>query len=147
MVDSDDEKNPILRRVVKLVEVIIYFYDAYPDPMYISYKKGENGTLYATVMESKKVNGRSVKSKVDYLGVVVDREKGIYRNRGRGTFTYDIETGEYGIPDWEDVPLCERNGPPRANLDFGDVYLLDEMMRTEGLEDCIEAMGQVPRTR
>ena len=109
--------------------------------MYISYKKGDNGTLYATVMESKKVNGRSVKSKVDYLGVVVDKEKGIYRNRGRGTFTYDVETGEYGIPDWEDVPLCERNGPPRANLDFGDVYLLRGMMRIDGLEDCIEAMG------
>ena len=139
--DSDDEKALIWGCVAESVEVTIYFYDAYPDLMYISYKKGDNGTLYATVMESKKVNGRSVKSKVDYLGVVVDREKGIYRNRGRGTFTYDVETGEYGIPDWEDVPLCERNGPPRANLDFGDVYLLRGMMRIDGLEDCIEAMG------
>ena len=120
--DSDDEMNPISRRIFEW-------------------------TLYATVMESKKENGRSVKSNVDYLGAVVDKDKGIYRNRSRGTFTYDIETGEYGIPDWEDVPLCERNGHPRANLDFGDVYLLDEMMRTVGLEDCIEAMGTGARTR
>ena len=124
-----------------MVEVTIYFYNAYPDSMYISYKKGENGTLYATVMESKKVSGKSDKSRVEYLGRVVDKERGIYSNRARGTFTYDLETGEYGVPDWEDVPLPERNEPPRSNLDFGDAYLLHRVMQVEGLTDCIEAMG------
>ena len=61
--------------------------------MYISYKKGNNGRIYASVMESAKVDGRSVKTSVLYLGQVVDAEKGIYRSRDRGTFTYDLETG------------------------------------------------------
>ena len=109
--------------------------------MYISYKKGNNGRIYASVMESAKVDGRSVKTSVLYLGQVVDAEKGIYRSRDRGTFTYDLETGEFGVPDWEDVPLQERNGSPRANLDFGDGYLLHGVMEAEGLLGCIDAMG------
>lgn len=109
--------------------------------MYISYRKGANGTLYATLMESVRKDGKSVKSKVEYLGVVVDKEKGIYRNRDRGTFVYDPVTGQFGTPNWTDVPIPPKDINPRLNLDFGDGYLIHGVMRIEGLIDCIETMG------
>lgn len=107
--------------------------------MYISYRKSANGTIYATLMESKRVEGKSVKSSVMYLGAVVDKEKGIYRSRDRGTFTYDLDTGEFGTPAWDDVPL--QRDAIRSNLDFGDGFLVHGMMEAEGLLRCIEAMG------
>lgn len=109
--------------------------------MYISYKKGKDGREYATVMTSQRESGKSTKSEVVYLGLVVDRDKGIYRNRKRGTFTYDPEKGVYGTPAWGNVPLPERKGAIRFNLDFGDIYLLDRVMDAVGLKRCIDAMG------
>lgn len=109
--------------------------------MYLSYKRGANGTEYASVMVSKNVEGRCVKSKVDYLGKVIDKEAGIYYNRQRGFFTYDIETGEYGTVGLGDLPAKEPAGPPRLSLDFGDGYILGQMMEQEGMLECIDAMG------
>lgn len=109
--------------------------------MYISYKKSKDGTLYATVMESRRVDGKSVKTSVDYLGVVVDKEKGIYRSRDRGTFTYDLEENRYGVPDWGDVPRPKAAGTPRRCLDFGDSYLLDRVVHEFGMDRCIRALG------
>lgn len=109
--------------------------------MYISYWKGAKGTLYATLMESARVDGKSVKSKVEYLGVVVDKERGIYRNRERGTFTYDPETKQFGTPEWRDVPIPSGDINPRWNLDFGDGFLIHGVMEAAGLLGCIEAMG------
>ncbi len=109
--------------------------------MYISYKNGTKGRQYATVMRSVNVNGISEKTDTIYLGLVLNKDKGIYRNKNRGTFTYDIDTGEFGVPRWEDVPIAEPAGPPRMNLDFGDAYLIDRMLGITGLDGCIDAMG------
>lgn len=109
--------------------------------MYISYKRGKNGAEYASVMVSKNVDGKCVKSQVDYLGRVIDKEAGIYQSRQRGYFTYDIETGSYGIVDLEGLPAQEPAGAPRLCLDFGDGYILKRVMEQEGMLECIEAMG------
>ncbi len=86
------------------------------------------------------MDGKSVKSKVKYLGTVIDSDKGMYRNRVRGTFTYALDTGEYEVLDWEDVPSPEQ-GAPSSNLDFGDGYLLHGVMDETLMTECIEAMG------
>lgn len=109
--------------------------------MYISYKRGKEGAEYATVMSSKKKDGRVVKESVIYLGKVVDREKGVYHNRERGTFTYDIGTGEYGMPSFEQIQTNREPLQPKCTLDFGDVYALSRLMDECGLSGCIDAMG------
>lgn len=109
--------------------------------MYISYKRGKDGVEYATVMSSKKEDGKVVKESVIYLGMVVDRDKGIYRNRKRGTFTYDLETGKYSTPSFEQIQRDCELLQPKYTLDFGDAYALSKLMDGCGLSGCIDAMG------
>lgn len=109
--------------------------------MYISYKRGKNGGEYATLMSSKKKDGKVVKDSIEYLGFVVNREKGVYRSRQRGTFTYNLETGEFGLPTFEELQTGSVPMRPRCTLDFGDAYLLSMLMEESGLSKCIDAMG------
>ena len=57
--------------------------------MYIPCRKGANRTLCATLMESVRIDVKSVKSKVEYLRVVIDKEKGSIATR-RGVRSHTI---------------------------------------------------------
>ena len=54
-----------------------------------------NGIEYARLATSKR-NGSKVSSHARTLGRVLDKDKGIFRSRERGIFTYNHTTGEYG---------------------------------------------------
>lgn len=107
--------------------------------MHLMLAKKGSGT-YATVAESKRENGKVVKANKIYLGRVVDAEKGIYESKERGLFTFDIETGEFGVVDMKDVPKIDR-GRKLMAADFGDMYVLDRFIRDSGMYRCIEASG------
>ena len=96
-----------------------------------------NGAEYAYVYTPRKVNGKKVNDPV-YLGRVVDREQGIFRNRSRGTFTYSLENG-YGDVLLEaynsSLPLAAKE--EKLILDFGDAYCLYETLKTRNLYDMI----------
>ena len=49
--------------------------------------------------KSYRVDGKVRKKGVVYLGRVIDLEKGVFFNKERGVYTYDIKTGKYGIAD------------------------------------------------
>ena len=70
---------------------------------------GAGGSGRATVVRSVRDGARTAKEDRAYLGRVVDRACGVYRSKGRGLFSYDLATGEFG-PAPEGV-----EGPRRRN--------------------------------
>jgi hypothetical protein len=61
--------------------------------MFLSYDK-KYGNLYAKIVTSTR-QGQKVHKEYTCLGLVLDKEKGIYRNRKYGIFRYDIATNTY----------------------------------------------------
>jgi hypothetical protein len=104
--------------------------------MYIGYDV-KNGVKYAKICSSKRVDGK-VKTTQQSLGRVIDEKNGIYRNRKRGLFTYDVSTGEFGQAD--SAPVSGRK-QEKLILDFGDAYFLDAYIRMKGLDRVIESIG------
>lgn len=118
--------------------------------MYISYSMS-NGYLYAQLAESAR-DGHSIsKTYIANLGRVLDKEKGIYRNRERGVFTYDILTNTYGTvpPDYLEPPkrkpgrYLRTGGKKRSRLciEFGNSFFLDEFLKKSGFYPVINAIG------
>ena len=94
----------------------------------------KNGKEYHTLVESKRVNGKKVDVPVLYLGRLIDKEKSIYRNRERGTFVYNSE--ERAIEAAQ--PITEE----KLILDFGDSYILDELLTRTGFKDIMTNIFQ-----
>ena len=96
-------------------------------------KNKNNAAEYAYIYTPHKINGKKDNSPV-YLGRVIDKDRGIFQSRARGTFSYSIDNG-YG-----DV-VTEANGTLHINerliLDFGDAYCLYETLKKHNLFDMI----------
>lgn len=111
--------------------------------MYISYNTVD-GNEYATVVRSVRDGARVTKEDRVYLGRVVDKERGVYRSKARGLFTYDLATGEFGEAP-ADVEGPRRRNARRARptlaVSFGDAFLLDSFLRSSGLMACADACG------
>ena len=108
--------------------------------MYLGYDI-KNGVKYAKICSSRREGDKIISSQKS-LGRVLDERKGIFRNRERGIFTYDVTTDTYGKPDPSYIPKVSRkDAKERLILDFGDSYFLDAFIRKNGLEPCIKALG------
>ncbi|MCL2766816.1 MAG: transposase [Peptococcaceae bacterium] len=106
--------------------------------MFIAYDI-KNGIEYAKLYTSIR-DGKNVNKDYTNLGRVLDKERGIYRNREQGVFTYDLATNTYGKAPVDFVPPS-MSRKESLILDFGDVYLLDQFIRTNGLYAPIDAIG------
>ncbi|MFA6816530.1 MAG: transposase [Lentisphaeria bacterium] len=107
--------------------------------MFIAYTT-KNGILYATLMTSKRKNGKVEKTTCN-LGRVLDKERGIFQNRKRGVFIYDIISKEYKKTPADFVPNVTKKGHIHLILDFGDAYFVDEFLKQDGLMKSMEAIG------
>ena len=81
-----------------------------------------------------------------YLGRVIDKERGIFKNRERGLFTYDLKTNTFGsVPAEYEAPSLQRKTKYRRRttlvVSFGDIFLLDEYIRESGLQKAVDAIG------
>jgi hypothetical protein len=92
----------------------------------------KNGTEYHTLVESKRIDGKKVDVPILYLGRIIDKEKGIYRNRERGIFVYKSDEGIIESAQ----PLAKE----KLILDFGDSYVLNEVITTTGFKDIMTAV-------
>lgn len=100
-----------------------------------------NGIEYARIATSTRV-GDKVVTQAKALGRVLDKEKGIFRSRERGVFTYNHTTGEYGQPPASFSDKTHRKDHrEKLILDFGDVYFLHGYIQASGLRPAIEAIG------
>lgn len=109
--------------------------------MYISYSG--SSSQYASAATSFR-HGTKTTVEYTYLGRVVDREKGIYQNRTRGLFTFDPVTNTYGSVPEDFVPPTFRDGRMRSErvvLDFGDTYLLNEVLHKSGMMKIIDTLN------
>ena len=108
--------------------------------MYIGYDV-KNGIKYAKICKSDRINGK-VKTTQISLGRVIDEKEGIYKNRERGVFTYDINTDTYGVPDSSVIiPVIKRkDNIEKLILDFGDAFFINQYITIQGLWDAIEAL-------
>ena len=106
--------------------------------MYIAYDV-KSGSEYAKLCVSTR-DGEDILKDFTNLGRVLDKERGIYRNRERGVFTYDIATNTYGKPPVEFVPP-KIGRKESLILDFGDVFFLDQFIRAKGLCAAVDAIG------
>lgn len=113
--------------------------------MYINYKI-KNGIEYAMVVTSVRKGSSVMKEKPLYLGRVIDKEHGIFKNRERGIFKYDIKSNTFScVPAEYQEPALKRKTkyPVRPTLvvSFGDVFLLDEFLKSSGFIKAVHAIG------
>ncbi len=93
--------------------------------------------------KSVRINGKVRKTGVVYLGRVIDLDKGVFCSKERGVYTYDVNTGKYGIADPKYLGglLNDRRKKDKLILDFGDVYLVDAFIKNIGYDKVLESIG------
>lgn len=100
------------------------------------------GNQYAAVMRSIRENGTVKKEVVAYLGRVLDSERGIYKSKQKGVFTYDLATNTYGPAPVDFVDISKRkNAREELIVDFGDAFLFNELIKKYDLTSAIDAIG------
>jgi hypothetical protein len=93
-----------------------------------------SGKFYASHYIAKRVDGKKVNEAV-YLGLVIDKEKGIFKNRERGTYSFSLQNG-YG----ETIQAPKHYGSnfhEKEILIFGNAWLLDEILKKTGLKSVL----------
>ena len=108
--------------------------------MFIS-RRGPN-RQYAYITTSYREDGR-VKTKDEYLGRIVDYDKGIFKSKDRGVFTFDMSTGEYGVPESSYVPNEIEDSRKREHhsVDFGDAFFVYEFLHVTGFLKIIDKVS------
>lgn len=94
---------------------------------YIRYITKSNGKEYASLAETSR-DGEHINQKyLGNLGLVLDKENGIFKSRERGLFRYTIEDGFTSLPESYAV---EKSIAPseRLILDFGDSFFLNKYL-------------------
>jgi len=108
--------------------------------MHIKYDTKKSGT-HARVLVSVRRGDKVEKEKKHNLGLVLDKERGIFQNKRRGVFTYDIATDTFSPPP-NDFPLPTRTVRRNESIviTFGETYLLDSFIKSKGLDVPISAI-------
>jgi Transposase len=97
---------------------------------YIRYVNNPSGAVYASLVDGER-KGKNVEQKyLCSLGRVLDKEKGIYKNRKRGVFQYSLESGYSTLPNEFNPILQSVVEKEKLILDFGDAFVLDAYFRT-----------------
>ena len=98
------------------------------------------------------INGEARKEGQFNLGVVVDKSQNIFWNRKDGYITFDPVTEKISeaplstIPsDWREVDHTRRRPP--VCVDFGDTYLLDELIKGIGYDKVLDSINYANRDR
>lgn len=118
--------------------------------MHIIYHKVKE-VEYARLAKSYRKDGKVKKSSTN-LGRVIDKEKGIYKNRTRGIFRFDLSSMQYS--ELKDNPYNEQGENDSLNcnskdnqidkerliLDFGDTYFIDKFMEKSGIKKVINSL-------
>ena len=92
--------------------------------------------------KSVRIDGKVRKTGVVYLGRVIDLDKGVFCNKERGVYTYDVTTGVYGAADPKYIGglVKDRRKKDKLILDFGDVYVVDEFIKSIGYNQVLDSI-------
>ena len=110
--------------------------------MHIGYRKTSNGTVYATLSDPIYDENGKKDNRYTYLGKVIDKEKGIFWSKERGTFSFDLEKGGFlPTPLSEVTPQnLDNRVKPAPKLCFGDAFLVYEYIYKIGFLPVIESI-------
>jgi hypothetical protein len=106
-------------------------------PGFIAYEEKPGG-CYGTYYKNTFVKNGKVYHEREYLGRVINKEKGIFRNRARGYFTFSIDNGYGEAPDLGNPSIF--NKPKNITLRFGDIWLVDQMFSQIGFDKIFEVI-------
>lgn len=108
--------------------------------MYIIYSG--KSSQYASAAVSKR-EGATTSIDYLYLGRVIDKDKGIYKSKDRGVFTFDVSNGAFGtIPeDYVPTAIEDSRKKKRISVDFGDTFFVDSFLHSSGLMDVVDCIG------
>jgi hypothetical protein len=112
--------------------------------MHITYDKKKNN-LYAKLVTSTR-KGTKIHKDYIYLGLVLDKENGIYQSRKLGTFQYDLSTNTYNCDrKWAEIyapqtliPKPVKKTQKEINQEMGEeryAQLLQILTDTNRIED------------
>ena len=87
---------------------------------------GKKGAVYATVVKSIRNGNKVGQERILYLGTVIDKEKGIYKNRERGVYRFNLKEGFLPLDDSveEHVLVSQAEDKEELILEFGNSFLL-----------------------
>lgn len=91
----------------------------------------KNGVEYASIYSPQRIDGKKVNNP-EYLGRVIDKENGIYKNRSMGVFRYNLTDGYTEIPSM--YPVQEE----KLILDFGACYAFYETLKKTAYYDIFQ---------
>jgi len=95
---------------------------------YIRYVNNPSGAVYASLVDGERA-GKTVKQKyLGNLGLVVDRENGIFRSRERGLYQFSLESGYSELPNGPEYAVTANVEKEKLILDFGDSFVLDRYL-------------------
>jgi len=101
---------------------------------YIRYIKKSNGQEYASLADTNR-SGKQVKQEyLGNLGLVVDKEAGVFQSRERGMFRYTLEEGFCDLSDAYSNGLGSAKSE-RLILDFGDSFFLSQYFERQVFRD------------
>jgi hypothetical protein len=94
-----------------------------------------NGKEYATLVNAyrKKETREKLNGKVYQLGRVLDKEKGIFRNKDRGVYRYILGEGFSDIEDQETFLDLSYGRKLEMILDFGREFIFAKALDAEGI--------------
>jgi hypothetical protein len=94
---------------------------------YIRYQE-KKGKTYAQLMDSLRVDGEKRTLYIASLGIVLDKERGVFRSKGRGVYSFTLDGGYADAP--AEVEILHSDAKrERLILDFGDSFMLDRYLR------------------
>jgi hypothetical protein len=108
---------------------------SFPLPGYISYETRKTG-LFGKYYKNTYVKNGKVYHEREYLGKVENIDLGIFQNRRRGLFSFTLDNG-YGTAP-ESIGHQSSIFPPHMIYDFGDMWLIDQILKQSGIDKVLE---------
>jgi transposase len=105
-----------------------------PLPGHIFFDEKASG-IYGRYVKRTFVKDGKIYHVYENLGRVLDKDKGVFRNRERGVYTFNLRDG-YGIVDSPPNPAVY-DIPKHLTLHFGDAWMVDQIMKQSGLEEVL----------
>ncbi|NQT58337.1 MAG: transposase [Bacteroidetes bacterium] len=88
----------------------------------------KQGKTYAQLMDALRVDGKKRNRYVANLGIVLDKNRGVFKSKERGVYLFTLDGGYADAP--AEVEILHSNAKKeRLILDFGDSFMLDRYLR------------------
>jgi len=88
----------------------------------------KQGKTYAQLMDALREDGKKRNLYIVNLGIVIDKEQGVFKSKERGMYSFSLDGG-YGDAPPEIEILYSDVKKENLILDFGDSFMLDSYLR------------------